>query len=56
MFADLVPLLGWDERRLPAGQFIYLSDASVDGTFLIHHFIAMYIKGTMCLFSHLMIS
>ena len=47
MFVDLVPLLALDDRRLPTGQFIFITDTAIDGNFLLHHFLSMYLRGAL---------
>ena len=45
MFVDLVQLLALDDRRLPSGQFIFITDSNIDGNFMLHHFLSMYLRG-----------
>lgn len=45
MFADLLPVFGFGEHTPPRGQCLYLSDAGLDGGFLLHHFLSLFLKG-----------
>ncbi|XP_035661620.1 elongator complex protein 6-like [Branchiostoma floridae] len=45
MFTELNVILGFDHLKPPKGQFVLISDSLTDGSFLIHHFLSLYIKG-----------
>ncbi|KAL9961410.1 hypothetical protein ACROYT_G030343 [Oculina patagonica] len=45
MFPDLNSLTNFSEKRPPKRKFLLISDSQNDGSFLIHHFLAMYMKG-----------
>ncbi|KAJ7383717.1 Elongator subunit elp6 [Desmophyllum pertusum] len=45
MFADLNALTDFSEKCPPKRKFLLISDSQNDGSFLIHHFLALYIKG-----------
>lgn len=45
MFVELNSLINVSEKDPPKRKFILLSDSQNDGSFIIHHFLALYIKG-----------
>ncbi|XP_020628482.1 elongator complex protein 6-like [Orbicella faveolata] len=45
MFPDLNSLTNFSEKSPPKRKFVLISDCQNDGSFLIHHFLTMYIKG-----------
>lgn len=46
MYDALNNVFGWSESNLPKEKFILISDSfTSDGSFLLNHFINMYIKG-----------
>ncbi|XP_019618100.1 PREDICTED: elongator complex protein 6-like [Branchiostoma belcheri] len=45
MFTELNTFLGFDHLKPPKGQFVLISDSLTDDSFLIHHFLSLYIKG-----------
>lgn len=45
MFPDLNSLTNFDEKSPPKRKFVLISDCQNDGSFLIHHFLALYLKG-----------
>ncbi|XP_002737485.1 elongator complex protein 6-like [Saccoglossus kowalevskii] len=53
MFTELNALLDCIPSRPPKGQFILLSDNLTDGTFILHHYISLFLKGghKVCLVS-----
>ncbi|CAH3143685.1 unnamed protein product [Porites evermanni] len=44
MFVELNSLINVSEKDPPKRKFILLSDSQNDGSFIIHHFLALYIK------------
>lgn len=44
MFDDLNILTGWDSNRVPEKEVILISSKSADGSFLLHHFLSMFLK------------
>lgn len=46
MYDALNSVFGWSETNLPKERYILISDSfTSDGSFLLNHFINMYIKG-----------
>ncbi|XP_067046764.1 elongator complex protein 6-like isoform X2 [Acropora muricata] len=45
MFADFNSLMNFSEKSPPKSKFVLVSDAQNDASFIIHHFLSMYIKG-----------
>ncbi|XP_070533113.1 elongator complex protein 6-like isoform X2 [Ptychodera flava] len=45
MFSELNAVLDHSPDRPPQGNFILLSDSLADGSFLIHHFLSLFLKG-----------
>ncbi|XP_044175357.1 elongator complex protein 6-like [Acropora millepora] len=45
MFADFNSLMNFSEKSPPKNKFVLISDAQNDASFIIHHFLSMYIKG-----------
>ena len=44
MFEELNNFVGWKMTNLPKNEFILLSSQNTDGSFLLHHFISMFLK------------
>nr|CAB3242335.1 elongator complex protein 6-like [Phallusia mammillata] len=44
MFEELNRLAGWSTEKLPDREVIFITDKGCNGTFLLHHFIALYLK------------
>lgn len=45
MFPELNNILNFDEKTPPKGKSVLVSQSNSDGTFLLHHFISLYLKG-----------
>ncbi|XP_077990638.1 elongator complex protein 6-like [Glandiceps talaboti] len=45
MFTELNAILNHSPSKPPEGTFILLSDSQTEGTFLIHHFLSLFLKG-----------
>lgn len=47
MYTEVNNTLNWSEVNLPKERFVVISDTfNADGSFLLHHFINMYIKAS----------
>lgn len=45
MFAEFNSLMNFSEKSPPKRKFVLVTDEQNDGSFIIHHFLSMYIKG-----------
>ena len=44
MFEELNNFAGWNLKRLPREHFLLLSSSRIDGSFLLHHCLSMFLK------------